>query len=190
MRKVYFFNAMSLDGYFEGPGHNLDWHLVDEEFNDFAIQQLQASDLIVFGRLTYSMMAEYWPTSQAIEDDLEVAKLMNETPKIVFSRTLSLAPWQNTRLMCCEAAEELPRLKQLPGKDIAIFGSAELAEGLLATLGVIDELRIMVMPVLLGSGTPLFKIMPEALKLALGGVRRFGNGNVLLTYTLPVQGPD
>ena len=144
MRNVYLLNLMSLDGFFEGPGHNLDWHQVDDEFNDFAIQQLQASDLIVFGRVTYSMMAEYWPTSQAIEDDLEVAKLMNETPKIVFSRTLSLAPWQNTRLVSSDPAQELRRLKQLPGKDIAIFGSAELAD-----------------------------------------VRRFGNGNVLLTYTFP-----
>ncbi len=185
MRKVYLFNGMSLDGFFEGPGHNLDWHQVDEEFNDFAIDQLHASDLIVFGRVTYSMMAEYWPTPQAIADDPAIAKLMNETPKMVFSRTLSLAGWQNTRLMCCEAAEELPRLKQLPGKDIAIFGSAELAEGLLATPGVIDELRILVMPVLLGSGTPLFKIMSDKIKLELAGVRQFGNGNVLLTYTIP-----
>jgi len=185
MRKVYFFNMMSLDGYFEAPGHNLDWHSVDEEFNDFAIAQLQASDLIVFGRVTYSMMAEYWPTSQAIKDDLEVAKLMNETPKIVFSRTLDLAHWQNTRLVSSDPAEELRRLKQLPGKDIAIFGSAELAEGLLNAAGVIDELRVLVAPILLGSGTPLFKAGPEAIKLALADVRRFGNGNVLLTYTLP-----
>jgi len=185
LRKVYLFNLMSLDGYFEAPGHNLDWHRVDEEFNDFAIQQLQASDLIVFGRATYRMMADYWPTPAAIAADPVVAKLMNETPKIVFSRTLSMANWQNTRLMCCEAAEELPRLKQLPGKDIAIFGSAELAEGLINTPGVVDELRILVVPVLLGNGTPLFKYEPQALKLELGGVRQFANGNVLLTYRLP-----
>jgi dihydrofolate reductase len=185
MRKVYFFNMMSLDSYFEGPGHNLDWHQVDEEFNDFAIQQLQATDLIVFGRVTYTMMANYWPTPPAIETDPVVAKLMSETPKIVFSCTLHLVAWQNTRLVSSDPAEELRRLKQLPGKDIAIFGSAELAERLLTTPGVIDDLRIIVNPVLLGSGTPLFKSEPEALKLELAGLRRFGNGNVLLTYTLP-----
>jgi dihydrofolate reductase len=185
MRKVYFFNMMSLDGYFEGLGHNLDWHQVDDEFNDFAIRQLQASDLIVFGRVTYSMMADYWPTPQSIEDDPEVANMMNETPKIVFSRTLSLAAWQNTRLVSSDPAEELRRLKQLPGKEIAIFGSAELAEGLLTSPGVIDELRIIVNPVLLGSGTPLFKVGSKGIKLALADVRHFENGNVLLTYTLP-----
>ena len=185
MRQVYFFNMMSLDGYFEGPGHNLDWHQVDEEFNDFAIQQLQATDMIVFGRVNYTMMADYWPTPPAIETDPVVAKLMNETPKIVFSRTLDVATWQNTRLVSSDPADELRRLKQLPGKDIAIFGSAELAEGLHSTPGVIDELRVLLNPLILGGGAPLFRARLEALKLELAGARRFGNENVLLTYTLP-----
>ena len=186
MRKIYMFNLMSLDGFFEGPDHNLDWHQVDGDFNDFAIQQLQASDLIVFGRATYTMMAEYWPTAAAIEDDPEVANAMNQTPKLVFSRTLRSAAWQNTRLVSSDPAEELRRLKQQPGKEIAIFGSAELMEGLLTTPGVVDELRVLVIPVLLGGGTPLFKTEPKALKLELAGVRQFGNGNVLLTYKIPM----
>lgn len=182
MRKVYLFNMISLDGYFADSQNGLDWHRTDDEFNDFAIEQLAATDLIVFGRITYAMMAAFWPSPIAMETDPIVAKYMNETPKIVFSRKLSLVHWQNTSLPCCDPAEELLRLKQLPGKEIAIFGSAELAEGLLITPGVIDEVRVIIAPVILGSGIPLFKVGSDALKLSLAGMRRFGNGNVLLTY--------
>ena len=126
MRKVLFFMLTSLDGFFVGPNHDISWHHVDEEFNDFAIQQLQEFDLLLFGRVTYQMMASYWPTEGAIHDDPIVAGKMNSIRKIVVSNTLSQVGWDNTRLVKENVIEEISTLKQQPGKDIAIFGSSDL----------------------------------------------------------------
>ena len=120
MRRVFMFNMVTLDGFFEGPNHEIDWHNVDEEFNEFAIAQLNETDLILFGRVTYQMMASYWPMPFAIESDPEVAGKMNTIPKVVFSRTLDNAEWNNSRLVKANAAEEINRLKQQPGKDIIL----------------------------------------------------------------------
>ncbi len=186
MRKVLAFNLVSLDGFFEGPDHNIDWHNVDDEFNDFAVQQLADLGMLIFGRVTYELMASYWPTATAIETDPHVSSQMNALPKVVFSRTLQTADWTNTRLVNTDAAAEVAALKQQPGKDIALFGSAKLQSGLLQA-GQIDELRVMLNPVILGRGTPLFK--PEdQLKLTLLDLKRFRSGNVLLTYG-PCQTP-
>ena len=142
--------------------------------------------MILFGRVTYQMMASYWPTPTAINDDPIVANMMNSTPKIVFSRTLNKAEWNNTQLIRDHVAEEIIKLKQQPGKDLVLFGSANL----MATLvrhDLIDEHRIMVNPVVLGSGMPLFPGIHRSLKLKLANTRVFRNGNVLLTYQ-PVRG--
>lgn len=181
MRKVILFNMMTLDGFFEGPDHDISWHNVDDEFNEFAIQQLNSAGGLIFGRVTYEMMASYWPTSQAIGDDPEVADKMNSIPKIVFSRSLQQADWNNTRLVNGDAAEELAKLKQETGKDLFIFGSADLAAAL-TRQRLIDEYRIMVAPVVIGRGTPLFKDINGSLKLKLLQSRTFHNGNVLLYY--------
>ena len=181
MRKVILFNMMTLDGFFEGPGREIDWHNVDAEFNTFAIDQLDAADLLLFGRVTYEMMASYWPTSQATTDDQVVAGKMNAIAKIVFSKTLKNASWNNTRLVKDHAAEEILKLKAQPGKDILIFGSAGLAATLTAP-GLIDEYRVMLNPLLLGSGTPLFQGLQPKLKLKLLRARTFASGNVLLVY--------
>jgi dihydrofolate reductase len=186
MRKVLAFNLISLDGFFEGPGHNIDWHNVDDEFNDFAVQQLADLGMLIFGRVTYELMASYWPTPAATETDPQVSNLMNALPKVVFSRTLQTADWTNTRLVSTDAAAEVAALKHQDGKDIALFGSAKLQSSLLQA-GQIDELRVMLNPLLLGRGTPLFK--PEDhLKLTLLDLKRFRSGNVLLTY-MPSQTP-
>ena len=179
MRRLILFNMMTLDGFFEGPGHNIDWHTVDEEFNQFAIEQLAEAGALVFGRVTYELMAGYWPTSGAIADDPAVAGLMNAIPKIVFSRTLEAAPWNNTRLIQGGLEAEMRRLKEEAGRDLFIFGSAELASEL-TRIGLIDEYRVMVSPVILASGTPLFK--GTQLKLKLLRSRTFAIGNVLLVY--------
>jgi dihydrofolate reductase len=181
MRKVYLFNLISLDGLFEGPNHDINWHNVDAEFDEFAIKQLLETDLILFGRVTYQMMASFWPTPEAIRTDPIVAGLMNSTQKIVFSQTLEHADWENTRLVKEHAAEELARLKTQPGKEIAIFGSANLASRLLNS-GVIDEYRLLVNPLILGSGTPLFKPEDGRQDLKLVNTRTFKAGNVLLYY--------
>jgi dihydrofolate reductase len=181
VRKIIWFNMMSLDGYFEGENASLEWHNVDEEFNEFAIEQTRSVGLLVFGRVTYDMMASYWPGAYALETDPDIAKLMNSTPKIVFSRTLDEAGWNNTRLVKTNPVDELKKLKAQPGKDIFVFGSADLASELIQH-GLIDEYRIFINPIVLGSGRPLFTNIHEPLSLDLVKTRSFRNGNVLLYY--------
>jgi dihydrofolate reductase len=181
MRKVIFFMLVSVDGYFEGPNREIDWHVVDEEFNEFAIQQLDSVDVLLFGRTTYEMMAAYWPTSEAVSNDPIVAGKMNSLPKVVFSKTLRAANWQNTRLVKENIPEEVARLKKQPGKDLIIFGSSDLSVTLILS-GLIDEFRIMVNPVILGSGKSLLKGLPEQLHLKLLKTRTLRSGNVLLYY--------
>ena len=181
MRKVFLFMMVTLDGFFEGPGHDIDWHNVDEEFNEFAINQLNDVDMLLFGRVTYEGMASFWPTPFAKENDPIIAEMMNTTPKIVFSKTLEKAEWQNTRLVKENVAEEIAKLKQQPGKDLAIFGSSDLAVSLIQ-MGLLDELRIMVNPVVLGNGKPLLKGIHDKLNLKLLKTMPFRSGNVLLYY--------
>src|SRR6185295_16248587 len=99
MRKVIFFNLTSVDGFFEGPDRDIAWHHVDEEFNDFAIQQTGEFGALLFGRVTYELMAGYWPTEAAKRDDPVIAGLMNNMPKVVFSKTPQKTEWENTRLV-------------------------------------------------------------------------------------------
>ncbi len=181
MRRLFSFNMVTLDGFFEGPNHDINWHNVDAEFNEFAIEQLGTVDVLLFGRVTYQMMASYWPTPSAIADDPVVADQMNRMSKIAVSRTLDKAEWNNTRLIKDHVAEEILQLKQQAGKDLALFGSANLMSNLMK-LDLIDEHRIMVNPVILGSGIPLFKKTANKLDLKLISTRTFGNGNVLLCY--------
>jgi dihydrofolate reductase len=171
----------TLDGFFEGPNQDISWHNVDEEFNDFAIEQLNEISTLLFGRVTYQVMASYWPTEFARKDDPIVAGLMNSLSNIVFSKTLDEAGWNNTKLVKENIAEEVLKLKQQPGKDIAIFGSSDLAVTL-AEQGLIDEYRIIVNPVFLGHGTSLLKGIHEKLNLRLLKSRTFKSGNVLLYY--------
>jgi dihydrofolate reductase len=132
VRTLYVFNMVTLDGFFEGPNREIDWHNVDKEFNDFAIHQLDTTDLLFFGRVTYELMASYWPTPDAMKNDAAVAEKMNSLPKIAFSRTLEKADWNNTRLIKENIAEEISRLKRQIGRDIAVFGSSDLSVTLIA----------------------------------------------------------
>jgi dihydrofolate reductase len=181
MRKVLMFNMVTLDGFFEGPHGEIDWHRVDAEFNEFAAEQLDSVDALLFGRKTYAMMAGYWPTPLAIRDDPVIAEKMNTKSKLVFSRTLKKAAWSNTRLVGENAAEELLKLKAQPGRDLIILGSANLSAALTED-GLIDEYRLIVNPVILGTGRLLFEDVHEKLGLKLLGTRAFGNGNVLIRY--------
>ena len=180
MRKMFSFMMTSADGYHADPGQALDWHNVDQEFSQFALAQLREAGTLVFGRVTYEGMAAFWPTPAGEESDPEVAKAMNTTPKIVISRTLPQATWAGTRIISDHAEEELAKLKQQPGKDIVIPGSSTLTAGLLQT-GLLDELRIMVNPVILGQGRSLFAGAGRT-GLKLLKTRQFTSGNVLLYY--------
>lgn len=181
MSKVFAFNMVTLDGYFEGPNHDISWHNVDQEFGEFAIAQLREIGTLVFGRVTYEMMASYWPSPAGLADDPIVAGLMNEMPKIVASTTLREAEWQHSRLVGRDISSEIRNLKRAPGKDIAVLGSAALLKALIAD-ALIDEHRLMLNPVVLGTGTPLFQSPAHKVDLTLVRSRTFRNGNVLLCY--------
>ncbi|MBG0826388.1 dihydrofolate reductase [Planomonospora sp. ID67723] len=191
MRKIFSFMMVTLDGYFEGRNHDLGWHNTDEEFNAFSSGQLDEAGTLMFGRLTYQMMAQFWPTPAGKEADPAVAERMNGTDKIVVSRTLDRAEWARTRLIKRDVAGEIAKLKQEPGKDIAILGSSRLTASVLR-MGLLDELRIMVNPVVLGGGTPLFGDTTFGdttfgdtagrIDLELLGTRTCGSGNVLHSY--------
>lgn len=181
MKKLFSFNMITLDGFFEGSSKwDLSWHNVDGEFNEFAIAQLNEIGTLLFGRVTYEGMASYWSSPDALKDDPIVAGLMNRIPKIVFSKTLAKAEWENTKLVGDNVVEEISRLKKQSDKDVALFGSASLMSELMR-MDLIDEHRVMVNPVILGSGNPLFQTKDKLL-LKLLKTKTFNNGNVLLYY--------
>ena len=170
---------IALDGFFEGPKRELDWHNVDKEFHEFASRQLSTVDTLLFGRVTYQMMASFWPT--AADSDPLIASRMNSLPKLVFSRSLNTVEWNNSKLIKGNIAEEVSKLKKQQGKDIALFGSAAVLSTLMEA-NLIDEHRIMIAPIVLGSGNPLFKKMERRHPLKLLRTTTFKSGNVLLVY--------
>jgi uncharacterized protein YndB with AHSA1/START domain/dihydrofolate reductase len=181
MRKVIFQMLISLDGFFEGLNREIDWHNVDEEFNEFANDFLNSVDTLLFGRVTYEMMAAFWPSEKAITTDPIIAAHMNSLQKIVFSKTLRKADWDNTKIVSYNIPEEVMKLKKQPGKHIAIFGSSDLAVSLMDK-DLIDEFRVMVNPVVLGSGKRLFEGIKKRYVLKLLKTKVFKSGNVLLYY--------
>ena len=182
MGKIFIFNMISVDGYFAGSKNELDWHNVDVEFNDFSIEQLKDVKLIMYGRVTYEMMANFWPTDFAVKNNPVVAAIMNDTPKAVVSSTLKEAKWDHTRIIGNNFKDEISKIKVESNSEIAVFGSSRLSVDLIKW-GLADEIRVMVNPVLLGEGRPIFKGLDNQYKLKLIDNRIFNSGNVLLTYT-------
>ncbi len=172
---------ISVDGYFEGPNHELDWHNVDDEFNDLAISFLDTVDTLLFGRATYELMAGYWPTEHATTDDPIVAAKMNSLRKSWFRGRSRVLPGTTAQLVKGNVVDEVRKLKQPPGKNVAIFGSSDLAAALMQQQ-LIDEYRIMVNPVILGAGKSLFDGLGRRQKLKLVESKVFRSGNVLLCY--------
>jgi dihydrofolate reductase len=179
MQQLFAFLMTTLDGYDEGPGRAFDFWVIDDEFDEFSVHQLDEVDTLVLGRATYEGMAAYWPTTAAAQDDPRIAARMNCMPKLVVSRTLDRAEWENTHVLADPA--ELAAVKRQLGKGIAVLGSSALTVSLLR-IGLVDELRIMVNPVVLGSGRSVFRTATERLRLELVRSRTFDSGNVLLTY--------
>ncbi len=171
--------SVSVDGYIEGPRREIDWHRVDEQFNAYAVDMLQTSSALIMGRRTYELMAGYWPTAQ--DNDAGVKDLMNRTPKLVFSRTLTNVSWQNSRLATGSIAEEVARLQQLPGNGLLPVGGSDLAAEFLE-LGLMDELHIILTPMLLGGGKTVFDGITRRHSLQLLSTRTFKSGTVVLVY--------
>jgi dihydrofolate reductase len=147
MSKLLLHIMTSLDGFYAGPDGELDWHYADAEHDAIAVELLDSAEALLFGRITYEMMAAYWPDAPSDP----VADRMNAMPKLVFSTTLHHAMWHNTRLIKNNVAEEISTLKQSAHKDLVILGSANLATHFIA-LGLVDELQVMICPILLGNG--------------------------------------
>ncbi|HLC44228.1 MAG: riboflavin biosynthesis protein RibD [Candidatus Doudnabacteria bacterium RIFCSPHIGHO2_01_FULL_50_11] len=181
MRKLIVFNMVSVDGYFAGPNGEIDWHNIDGEFNQFSISQLQEVGALLFGRVTYDLMASYWPQASALRDDPVVANAMNNLPKVVFSKTMNQVGWNNTKLMKEINPEEIRKMKNESGKDLFIFGSGTIVRAF-TDLGLINEFRLMVNPVILGRGRGLFQDIKKKMTLKLIKTKTFGSGNILLYY--------
>lgn len=181
MRTVASFIFISLDGFYEGPNGELDWPELDTEFEEQAVRQLEAADTLGFGRATYETMAAYWPTEAAEVNDPRITSRMNGMDKITFSRTFTDAHWSRTTVLHGEATRHVKEIRGGSGKDLLIMGSAHLT-GDLMQAGVLDELRIMIFPVVLGRGRSLFEDLGAWARLVLLGVKQFDSGNVMLTY--------
>ncbi len=181
MRRVIVFNLVTVDGYFSSKDGDISWHNVDEEFQELAEEASNSGNTLLFGRVTYELMAGYWPTQEAIKNDPVVASGMNKAEKIVFSRTLAKADWNNTRLVKDDVISEVRKLKQQSGKDLTVLGSGSIVSQL-AQAGLIDEYQILLNPVVIGGGKTMFEGIKEKISLRLTKTRTFGNGNVLLCY--------
>lgn len=171
----------SLDGFYEGPNGELDWPIVDQEFNEFASRQLDEADVIAFGRATYGHMAAYRPTEHAEANDPAMTLRMNSKEKVVFSTTLTDANWSGTTLVHGQATEQIPKVMAGAGGELLVIGSAHLSANL-AQAGLLDELRIMVCPIVLGQGRSLFEDLKNRVSLSLIRVKQFDSGNLALTY--------
>lgn len=183
MRKLTVFNHVSLDGYFTDKDSSLNWvHMEnDPEFDQFVQGNAQSGGELIFGRITYQMMASYWPTPMALEQNPIVAERINALQKVVFSRTLDLVSWQNTRLVKDNLTDKVLAMKQSDGKDLVIMGSGSLVSQL-SQAHLIDEYQLVVNPVALGNGRTMFDGMMEKIQLKLTDSRVFNNGNIVLTY--------
>jgi dihydrofolate reductase len=185
MPRLLVFNSVTLDGYFTGENGDLSWAHTrdsqDEEWKAFVSENAKGGGVLLFGRVTYDMMASYWPTPDALRDNPVVAERMNALPKIVFSRSLTEARWNNTKLAKGEPATEIRRLKQAPGADLVLMGSGTIVSQL-AQEGLVDEYQFVVVPVALGKGRTMFEGVQQRLAMRPTQSRTFRNGRVLLCY--------
>jgi dihydrofolate reductase len=182
MRRLTVFNSVSLDGYFVDISGDMSWaHNRAADFDEFVKGNASGGGELLFGRLTYELMAGYWPTPMAIKNDPVVAEGMNILPKVVFSRTMEKASWQNTRLVKGDPVEEVRKMKKAAGRDMVIMGSGSIVAQL-SQERLIDEYQMVMVPVVLGKGRTMFEGLRDRMDMKLVNSRTFGNGNVFLCY--------
>jgi dihydrofolate reductase len=185
MRKVILLMHVSLEGFVAGPHGEMDWIKFDDEMIDDTDALTASSDTALFGRVTYQMMAGYWPTAHeqpgATKHDIDHARWVNYVPKLVFSKTLKNVEWENSSIISDNIAEEVTKLKQQPGKNLLMIGSTRTAQTFMH-LGLIDDFRINVNPVVLGNGIPLFKDIKDKISLNLREAKMYQSGVVGLHY--------
>lgn len=185
MRKIIFLIHVSLDGFAAGPNGEIDWLIYNDEVGQYSYELHDTTDTAVYGRVTYEMMAAYWPTvldnPNSAEGERQHARWLKDATKIVVSRTFDSFEWENTVPIQENLVQEFTKLKQQPGKDMWLLGSPTLARSFMQ-LGLIDEYRINVNPVMLGNGKSLFGTLEKSLKLELLETRTFAGGVVGLRY--------
>ncbi|MEV0647922.1 dihydrofolate reductase family protein [Phytomonospora sp. NPDC050363] len=183
MRKVVYFVHQSADGFIEGPAGEFDWPTMGRELSDYSHELTDRADVFMYGRLVWDMMSSYWPSAETISDDphdLRFAPVWRKTPKIVFSNTLTEADW-NTRVIGGDIGARLAELKKEEGGELLLMGGSKLASKL-TELGLIDEYHVVVHPVLLGGGKPVFAPADSRVRLRLVETRAFDGTTVLLRY--------
>jgi len=182
MRRLSVFENVSLDGFFADATNDMSWaHKHDDEWNAFAGANAGGDGALLFGRVTYQMMASFWPTPQAAQMLPDVAAGMNRMPKFVASRTLDRADWQNTTLLKSDLVGAIQALKASAGPDLVVLGSGSIVSQL-AQARLIDEFQLVVNPVVLGTGRSLFETVQGRLDVRLTRSRSFTNGNLVLWY--------
>ncbi len=180
MRRIFLFMNVSLDGYFEGPDHDISW--TKSDFDAFSAEESRAVDTILLGHRTYDLMKRFWPTPQAAESAPEIASFMNDRRKLVASHAPFEPGWNHvTVLSGADVPAQVRQLKQQPGGNIIMMGSNELCVSLMRE-GLVDEFQLLVNPVVLGDGTSLFAGLPDRAGLRLAETRQFKGGTVLLRY--------
>jgi len=186
MRKVILSIPISLDGYIEGPQRELDWVIADDDLHDYFSNLLENADLVLYGRVTYELMVDYWPTATtdpALPKGMHrFANTINPMQKIVFSKTLKNAVW-NTQVADALNPGEIRKMKAQPGRDIILGGGASLTQAFLKE-GLVDEVQLLVQPVTIGSGKALFGGVDHRLKMDLLWSRPLRSGVVALCYQL------
>ena len=184
MAKLIVFNHSSVDGYIADAQGDMSWAKPssdDAEWNAFVEQNTSGGGMLLFGRVTYDLMRSYWPTPQAAQQMPAIAARMNNFPKVVFSRTLETASWQNTTLIKADIAPAVRKMKQESSLGMAILGGASIVAQL-AQERLIDEFQIVLDPVALGAGKTMFQGIASPARLKLRNSRQFKNGKVLLVY--------
>jgi dihydrofolate reductase len=186
MRTITVFNHVSVDGYFTDANGDMSFahnRAPDAEWDAFVTANVSSEAVLLFGRITYQMMAGFWPSPAAAASMPVVADRMNAMRKLVFSRTLAEAKWQNATLLATDLVTTAQRLKEEHGPDVVILGSGTIVEQL-TRASLVDEFQIVINPVIVGKGRSLFESLEDRRQLSLVGHRAFPNGNVLLRYVL------
>lgn len=183
MAKLSTFNFITLNGFYKGKNEDISWHNFGEDEQKVSDELSNHGNTLLFGRITYELMANYWTSNDALKNDPLTAKGMNESKKVVFSKTLDQAAWQNTVLIKKDIFDAVRKLKQESSADLTILGSGQIVTQL-SEAGLIDTYSFMINPIALGSGSSIFAGLSKKLSLQFESSRALKSGNVLLNYSM------